>query len=45
MAKSFSYDVVSDYDIAEVTNAVDQAKRELIQRLQPLWNKALAQLL
>lgn len=32
MAKSFSYDVVSDYDIAEVTNAVDQAKRELIQR-------------
>jgi len=32
MAKTFSFDVVSDYDIAEVANAVDQAKRELIQR-------------
>jgi uncharacterized protein YajQ (UPF0234 family) len=29
MAKDFSFDVVSDYDIAEVTNAVDQAQREL----------------
>ncbi|MBP7018722.1 YajQ family cyclic di-GMP-binding protein [Candidatus Saccharibacteria bacterium] len=32
MAKTFSFDVVSDYDIAEVANAVDQAKRELVQR-------------
>ena len=29
MAKDFSFDVVSDYDIAEMTNAVDQAQREL----------------
>jgi uncharacterized protein YajQ (UPF0234 family) len=29
MAKDFSFDVVSDYDLAEVTNAVDQAQREL----------------
>jgi uncharacterized protein YajQ (UPF0234 family) len=29
MAKDFSFDIVSDYDIAEVTNAVDQAQREL----------------
>lgn len=28
----FSLDVVSDYDIAEVTNAVDQAKREISNR-------------
>jgi uncharacterized protein YajQ (UPF0234 family) len=32
MAKDFSFDVVSDYDVAEVTNAVDQAQRELGQR-------------
>jgi uncharacterized protein YajQ (UPF0234 family) len=32
MAKDFSFDVVSDYDLAELTNAVDQAKRELGQR-------------
>ncbi|HUD11722.1 MAG TPA: YajQ family cyclic di-GMP-binding protein [Candidatus Saccharimonadia bacterium] len=32
MAKDFSFDVVSDYDMAEMTNAVDQAKRELGQR-------------
>lgn len=32
MAKDFSFDVVSDYDVAEMTNAVDQAKRELGQR-------------
>lgn len=32
MAKEFSFDVVSDYDAAEMTNAVDQAQRELGQR-------------
>jgi uncharacterized protein YajQ (UPF0234 family) len=32
MAKDFSFDVVSDYDVAEMTNAVDQAQRELAQR-------------
>ena len=32
MAKDFSFDVVSDFDVAEMTNAVDQAKRELGQR-------------
>jgi cyclic-di-GMP-binding protein len=29
MAKDFSFDVASDYDLAEVTNAVDQAQREI----------------
>jgi uncharacterized protein YajQ (UPF0234 family) len=29
MAKDFSFDVVSDFDPAEMTNAVDQAQREL----------------
>jgi len=29
MAKDFSFDVVSDYDVAEMVNAVDQAQREL----------------
>ncbi|MDF2461586.1 MAG: hypothetical protein K0S68_989 [Candidatus Saccharibacteria bacterium] len=32
MAKDFTFDVVSDYDVAEVSNAVDQAQRELGQR-------------
>jgi hypothetical protein len=32
MAKDFSFDVVSDFDVAEMTNAVDQAQRELMQR-------------
>jgi uncharacterized protein YajQ (UPF0234 family) len=32
MAKDFSFDVVSDYDPAEMLNAVDQAQRELGQR-------------
>jgi cyclic-di-GMP-binding protein len=32
MAKDSSFDVVSDYDLAEVTNAVDQAQHELMQR-------------
>lgn len=29
MASTFSFDIVSDYNLAEVINAVDQAKREL----------------
>lgn len=32
MAKDSSFDVVSDFDTAEMTNAVDQAQRELGQR-------------
>lgn len=32
MAKDFSFDVVSDYDLAEMTNAVDQAQREISTR-------------
>jgi len=32
MASTFSLDIVSDYNLAEVINAVDQAKRELITR-------------
>ena len=32
MAKDFSFDVVSDFDAGEMTNAVDQAQRELGQR-------------
>jgi uncharacterized protein YajQ (UPF0234 family) len=32
MAKDSSFDVVSDYDVAEMANAVDQAQRELGQR-------------
>ena len=32
MAKDFSFDVVSDFDAGEMTNAVDQARRELGQR-------------
>jgi uncharacterized protein YajQ (UPF0234 family) len=32
VAKDFSFDVVSDYDVSEMTNAVDQAQRELGQR-------------
>ena len=32
MAKAASFDVVSEVDPAEVTNAVDQARREIIQR-------------
>jgi uncharacterized protein YajQ (UPF0234 family) len=29
MATTFSFDIVSDYDLAEVNNAVDQTKREI----------------
>jgi uncharacterized protein YajQ (UPF0234 family) len=32
MAKDFSFDIVSDYDLAEMTNALDQAQRELGSR-------------
>lgn len=32
MASTFSFDIVSDYNLAEVINAVDQAKRELSTR-------------
>lgn len=32
MAKDASFDVVSDYDLAELTNAVDQAQREIATR-------------
>jgi hypothetical protein len=32
MAKDFSFDVVSDYDLAEMTNSVDQTQRELMNR-------------
>ncbi len=32
MAKDFSFDVVSDFDAGEMTNAIDQAQREVAQR-------------
>ena len=32
MASTFSFDIVSDYNLAEIINAVDQAKRELANR-------------
>jgi len=32
MGKSFSFDVVSDYDAAEMNNVVDQARREILTR-------------
>jgi cyclic-di-GMP-binding protein len=32
VAKGSSFDIVSEVDLAEVTNAVDQARRELVQR-------------
>jgi uncharacterized protein YajQ (UPF0234 family) len=32
VAKGSSFDIVSHTDIAEVTNAVDQARREIVQR-------------
>ncbi|MEX1315783.1 MAG: YajQ family cyclic di-GMP-binding protein [Synechococcaceae cyanobacterium] len=32
MAESFSFDVVSDFDRQELVNAVDQVRRELVQR-------------
>jgi cyclic-di-GMP-binding protein len=32
VAKASSFDIVSEVDLAEVTNAVDQARREITQR-------------
>jgi cyclic-di-GMP-binding protein len=32
VAKASSFDIVSEVDLAEVSNAADQAKREIIQR-------------
>lgn len=32
MAKTFSIDIVSDYDISEVDHAVDQTRREIVNR-------------
>ncbi|MFY7695108.1 MAG: DUF520 family protein, partial [Cyanobium sp.] len=32
MADSFSFDVVSDFDRQELVNAVDQVRREVVQR-------------
>jgi cyclic-di-GMP-binding protein len=32
VAKAASFDIVSEVDLAEVSNAVDQARREIIQR-------------
>ena len=32
MAESFSFDVVSDFDRQELVNAMDQLRRELVQR-------------
>ncbi len=32
MAKNASFDIVSDYDLAKVTNAVEQAQREIAAR-------------
>lgn len=32
MAKDFSFDIVSEFDLSEVHNAVDQAKREIAAR-------------
>src|SRR5688572_30147298 len=32
MAKDFSFDVVSEFDLSELHNAIDQARREIIAR-------------
>lgn len=32
MAKNFSFDIISDYDVAEMNNVVDQARREILTR-------------
>ncbi len=32
MAQSFSFDIVSEYDIAEIANVVDQTAKEISQR-------------
>lgn len=40
MAKDSSFDIVSDYDIAKVTNAVEQSQREITQRYDFKGTKA-----
>ena len=40
MAKDSSFDIVSDYDIAKVTNAVEQAQREIGNRYDFKGTKA-----
>lgn len=40
MAKDSSFDIVSDYDIAKVTNAVEQAQREIANRYDFKGTKA-----
>lgn len=40
MAKDASFDIVSDYDIAKVTNAVEQAQREIANRYDFKGSKA-----
>ena len=32
MAKDFSFDIESDFDMMEMTNALDQTQREISQR-------------
>lgn len=40
MAKDSSFDIVSDYDIAKVTNAVEQTQREIASRYDFKGTKA-----
>lgn len=40
MAKDSSFDIVSDYDIAKVTNAVEQSQREISNRYDFKGTKA-----
>lgn len=40
MAKDSSFDIVSDYDIAKVTNAVEQSQREITSRYDFKGTKA-----
>lgn len=40
MAKDSSFDIVSDYDIAKVTNAVEQTQREIANRYDFKGTKA-----
>lgn len=40
MASLFSFDIVSDYDVAEMNNVIDQAQRELANRYDFKGTKA-----
>lgn len=40
MAKDASFDIVSDFDIAKVTNAVEQTQREIVNRYDFKGTKA-----